>query len=36
MKQKYDLEERLLKFSLRILKIVEEMPATTASTDEEL
>lgn len=26
MKQKYDLEERLLEFSVRIIKIVEQLP----------
>ena len=30
MKQKYDLEERLLAYSLRIIRVVEEMPSTLA------
>ncbi|MEA3292249.1 MAG: four helix bundle protein [Pseudomonadota bacterium] len=28
MKQRYDLEERLLEFSVRIIKIVEQLPNT--------
>ena len=28
MKQKYDLEERLLEFSVRILKVVDQLPNT--------
>ncbi len=30
IKQKYDLEERLLKYSVRIIKIVEQLPNTIA------
>jgi hypothetical protein len=29
-KQTYDLEERLLEYSVRIIKIVEQLPNTTA------
>ena len=29
-KQRYDLEERLLDFSVRIIKIVEQLPNTRA------
>ena len=31
-KQRYDLEERLLEFSVRIIKIVEQLPNTRTSS----